>query len=78
MRKIIQKIAQAVLMAPIKLPSKAMNVLKYLAVALGIIEQVMQDDSDDTPDAASEWLDVEQEPEAPKAIGKEGSGESAD
>ena len=71
MKKIIQKIAQAVqvvLMAPIKLPSKAMNVLKYLAVALGIIEQVVQDDS--VPSDAEE--------EAPKAIGKEEGAEGTD
>lgn len=47
MKKIIKKISQAVqivLMAPIKLPGKALNVLKYIAVGLGIIEQVIQDD----------------------------------
>ena len=70
MKKIIQKIAQAVqvvLMAPIKLPVKALNVLKYIAVALGIIEQVMQDDS--APSDAEE---------APKAIGKEEGAEGTD
>ena len=49
MRRIIKKISQAVqvvLLAPIKLPAKALNVLKYIAVGLGIIEQVMQDDTD--------------------------------
>ncbi|NGM64153.1 hypothetical protein [Sphingobacterium sp. SGR-19] len=35
-----------VLLAPIKLPAKTLNVLKYIAVGLGIIEQVIQDDSD--------------------------------
>ncbi len=53
MKKIIRKISQAVqvvLLAPIKLPAKAMNVLKYIAVGLGIIEQVM-DDGKDTPQA---------------------------
>jgi len=47
MKKIIRKISQAVqvvLLAPIKLPAKAMSVLKYIAVGLGIIEQVMQED----------------------------------
>lgn len=33
-----------VLLAPIKLPAKALNVLKYVAVGLGIIEQVIQDE----------------------------------
>ncbi|MBD1432037.1 hypothetical protein H8B06_04305 [Sphingobacterium sp. DN00404] len=49
MRRIIKKISQAVqvvLLAPIKLPAKALNVLKYIAVGLGIIEQVIQDDTD--------------------------------
>lgn len=45
MKKIIKKISQAVqvvLLAPIKLPGKALNVLKYLAVGLGIIETVLE------------------------------------
>lgn len=49
MRQIIRKISQAVqvvLLAPIKLPAKALSVLKYVAVGLGIIEQVIQDDTD--------------------------------
>ncbi|PRD44981.1 hypothetical protein [Sphingobacterium haloxyli] len=49
MKKLIRKISQAVqvvLLAPIKLPAKALDVLKYVAVGLGIIEQVMQDDTD--------------------------------
>jgi len=53
MKKVIKKISQAVqvvLLAPIKLPAKAMSVLKYIAVGLGIIEQVM-DDGKDNPEA---------------------------
>lgn len=49
MKQIIRKISQAVqvvLLAPIKLPAKALNVFQYIAVGLGIIEQVIQDDSD--------------------------------
>ncbi len=49
MRQLIKKISQAVqvvLLAPIKLPAKALNVLKYIAVGLGIIEQVIQEDTD--------------------------------
>lgn len=44
MRSIINKISQAVqvvLLAPIKLPGKALNILKYVAVGLGIIESVL-------------------------------------
>lgn len=47
MNKIIQKISaavQIVLMAPIKLPGKAMNIIKYVALGLGIIESVLGDD----------------------------------
>lgn len=47
MKRLIQKISQAVqvvLLAPIKLPAKAMTILRYLAVGLGIMEQVMQDE----------------------------------
>ena len=53
MIRILKKLGQAVqvvLLAPIKLPAKALNVLKYIAVGLGIIEQVVQDD-DDKPKA---------------------------
>ncbi|GGH14577.1 hypothetical protein GCM10011418_15610 [Sphingobacterium alkalisoli] len=44
MRSIINKISRAVqvvLLAPIKLPGKALNILKYVAVGLGVIESVM-------------------------------------
>lgn len=43
MHKIIKKISQAVqvlLLAPIKLPGKAINIIKYVAVGLGILEAV--------------------------------------
>lgn len=59
MKKIIKKVSQAVqlvLMAPIKLPGKAMNVLKYIAVGLGIIEKV---------------IDKEEPPESQPEIGRE-------
>lgn len=44
MRSIINKISKAVqvvLLAPIKLPGKALTILKYVAVGLGIIESVL-------------------------------------
>lgn len=67
MKKIIRKISQAVqvvLLAPIKLPGKAMNVLKYMAVGLGIIEKVLDKEGrEDQPEQAS---------------GKEGSDEGDD
>ncbi|MBL1407655.1 hypothetical protein [Sphingobacterium faecale] len=45
MHKIIKKISQAVqvlLLAPIKLPGKALNIIKYVAVGLGVLEAVME------------------------------------
>ena len=50
MKKIIKKISQAVqmvLLAPIKLPGKALNVLKYIAIGLGIIETVIDKDEEE-------------------------------
>ncbi|MFD2554211.1 hypothetical protein [Sphingobacterium tabacisoli] len=47
MHEIIKKISKAVqivLMAPIKLPGKAMNIIKYVALGLGIIESVLPED----------------------------------
>ncbi|GGH29894.1 hypothetical protein FAZ19_21720 [Sphingobacterium alkalisoli] len=45
MKSIINKISRAlqvVLLAPIKLPGKALNILKYVAVGLGVIESVLE------------------------------------
>ncbi|ERJ60898.1 hypothetical protein [Sphingobacterium paucimobilis] len=50
MNKIIKKISQAVqvlLLAPIKLPGKALNIIKYVAVGLGILEAVTSEESDE-------------------------------
>lgn len=46
MKNIIQKISRAlqvVLMAPIKLPGKALNIIKYIALGLGVVETVLDD-----------------------------------
>ena len=46
MKKIIQKISRAlqvVLMSPIKLPGKALNIIKYIALGLGMVETVLDD-----------------------------------
>jgi len=64
MKKIIRKISQAVqvvLLAPIKLPAKAMSVLKYIAVGLGIIEQVMDDGKDNREAERKEGSDADDE-----------------
>lgn len=47
MKKLISKINQAVqlvLVSPLKLPSKAMNILRYVALSLGILETVLNED----------------------------------
>ncbi len=64
MKKIIRKISQAVqvvLLAPIKLPAKAMSVLKYIAVGLGIIEQVMQEEDTEPKAEGKEGSDADDE-----------------
>lgn len=46
MKNIIQKISavlQVVLLAPIKLPGKALNIIKYIALGLGVVETVLED-----------------------------------
>lgn len=76
MKKILNKIAQVlqvVLSAPVKWPGKAGNILKYIAVGLGILETVMVEDkppsekpaadgaghklSDETPGATEPHVD---------------------
>ncbi|WP_312398423.1 hypothetical protein [Sphingobacterium sp.] len=47
MKKILNKIGQVlqvVLAAPVKLPAKAGNILRYIALGLGIVETVIEDD----------------------------------
>lgn len=64
MKKIIKKLGQAiqvVLLAPIKLPAKAMSVLKYIAVGLGIIEQVMQEEESKPETEGKEGSDEDDE-----------------
>lgn len=49
MKKIIRKVSrvvQMVLMAPIKLPGKALTIIKYVALGLGIMDQVLDDESE--------------------------------
>lgn len=52
MRKIVNKIAKAVqllLAAPLKLPHKALNVLRYIAVGVGILESVIEKEESPPP-----------------------------
>ncbi|WP_270087377.1 hypothetical protein [Sphingobacterium sp. SYP-B4668] len=47
MKKIIEiwsRAVQVVLAAPIKLPGKALDIIKYIALGLGIIEQLVKDE----------------------------------
>jgi len=47
MKKILNKIGQVlqvVLLAPVKLPGKAANIVKYIALGLGILETVIEED----------------------------------
>jgi len=62
MKTIINKIGKVlglVLAAPIKLPGKALNIVRYLALGLGIIESVINKDDQmisdgETDEAGSE------------------------
>ncbi|MEN5055890.1 hypothetical protein [Sphingobacterium kitahiroshimense] len=61
MKKIIQKISRAlqvVLMAPIKLPGKALNIIKYIVLGLGVVETVLED----------KQKKIEEEPPPPEPI----------
>lgn len=50
MHKFIKKMRdaiQVVLLAPVKLPGKVLSILKYVAVGLGIVEAVLEQETDD-------------------------------
>ncbi|WP_282638714.1 hypothetical protein [Sphingobacterium thalpophilum] len=69
MKKIINKIGKAlglVLAAPVKLPGKVPAILKYLAIGLGIMEVVIDEDP---PISGSEKAD--QRPEDQEDLRKE-------
>lgn len=56
MKKVIQKIngaIQVILLAPVKLPSKLLNVIKYIGLGLGILESVVGE-KDDQENSATE------------------------
>lgn len=42
--KKVSRVVQAVLLAPIKLPGKVLNIVKYVALGLGIIESVIEEE----------------------------------
>lgn len=82
MKKILQKISaalQVVLLAPIKLPGKALNIIKYIALGLGVVETVLDEreqktaedeppvevDDQAPPDAPATGMDHHAEKEVP-------------
>jgi hypothetical protein len=59
-KKIIIKLGlglQVILTAPVKLPGKAVAILKYIAVGIGIIETVI-DEKEVDKGGKEEWLKV--------------------
>ncbi len=67
MKKIIRTISRAVqvvLLAPVKLPAKALSIIKYVALGLGIIESVI----DDEDALEKEMVNKEQEQEGGRAV----------
>ncbi|TDQ73674.1 hypothetical protein [Sphingobacterium yanglingense] len=60
MHKILKKISaavQLVLLAPVKLPGKALNIIKYVALGLGVLETVISDKSDKSDRVTSDDSD---------------------
>ncbi|WP_343566091.1 hypothetical protein [Sphingobacterium sp.] len=52
MKKIFNKIGQVLqllLAAPVKLPGKVGNVLRYVAIALGVLETVLEEEQEKPP-----------------------------
>ncbi|MGJ1378159.1 MULTISPECIES: hypothetical protein [Sphingobacterium] len=48
MKKIVDKIAkvlQVILLTPVKLPNKVLNIAKYIAFGLGIVDSVLEKDT---------------------------------
>ncbi len=73
MKKVFNKIGQVlqlVLAAPVKLPGKVGNILKYLALGLGIVETVLDQEepppeADDIPEKG--WKEAMERSEADEA-----------
>ncbi|MDF2514882.1 MAG: hypothetical protein K0R59_178 [Sphingobacterium sp.] len=56
MKKIIDKVSamlQVLLLAPVKLPGKVVNALKYVAVGVGLLQRVLDEDKPDAPPSAA-------------------------
>ncbi len=50
----IREAVQVVLLAPIKLPTKVANILKYAAVGLGILDSIVDNKKEAPQDAAKQ------------------------
>ncbi|WP_437921458.1 hypothetical protein, partial [Sphingobacterium sp. LRF_L2] len=61
---------QVVLLAPVQLPGKALNVLKYIAIGLGIVETVLQQEETETETGESK-ASVDQQSDAEKEVADE-------
>ncbi len=44
--KIASRVVQVVLAAPVKLPVKVLQVINYIGIALGIIDQIVEKDEE--------------------------------
>ncbi|WP_312363304.1 hypothetical protein [Sphingobacterium sp.] len=90
MKKIVNKIAkvlQVILLAPVKLPNKALNVAKYIALGLGIVESVLEKDTDrpanektaasaDLLDGSRQDYDLDKDKKAVKRIRRKGGADA--
>ncbi|WP_333888768.1 hypothetical protein [Sphingobacterium siyangense] len=86
MKKIVDKIAkvlQVILLAPVKLPNKVLNIAKYIAFGLGIVDSVLEKDtgesvtgdkasSADVPDNSRQEVDRDKDKKTVAGILKEG------
>ncbi|WP_343559018.1 hypothetical protein [Sphingobacterium sp.] len=75
MKKILNKIGQVlqvVLLAPIKLPGKAVNILKYIAVGLGVLETVLDKEGADLP------TEEQNDPDQGRKTDKDHTGERSE
>jgi len=68
MKKIVNKIGQVlqvVLAAPVKWPGKAGNILKYIAMGLGILETVMEEEKPPPEKSSDDGIDRISSDESP-------------
>ncbi|WP_447770378.1 hypothetical protein [Sphingobacterium faecium] len=79
MKKIIKKISrvvQVILLAPVKLPGKVLNIIKYIGLGLGIIESVIADE-DDKKDVEGKSLELENAGFISKSSAPDGTADPA-